>query len=108
MTRWTEEQLKAYNQDAPESSLQKKINQWARDNGYPYLSFRQSLKARGFLLPGWPDVTLILPNRILFLELKAKKGYLSKVQKELRQQITYLGHEYHVVRTFKRFLEIVS
>ena len=95
--------------DERESVLQGKITQWAKDHGYPCLSFRQSKKAHGFLLPGYPDITLALPKgRVVFLELKTKKGYLSKAQKEIRQQLTYLGHEYHVVRTWKKFIEIVE
>ena len=39
----------------PESMLQSKIQVWAKDKGVPCLCFRQSKKAAGFLVPGWPD-----------------------------------------------------
>lgn len=41
--------------DEPESVLQGKIVRWAKDHGYPCQCFRQSRKARGFLVPGWFD-----------------------------------------------------
>ena len=41
--------------DEPESTLQKNIVRWAKRKGYPCQCFRQSRKARGFLVPGWFD-----------------------------------------------------
>jgi len=39
----------------PESKLQGKIMQWCKEHGFPCQCFRMSRKARGFLVPGWPD-----------------------------------------------------
>jgi len=39
----------------PESVLQSKIMKYCKDNGFPCLCFRPSKKAKGFLVPGWPD-----------------------------------------------------
>jgi hypothetical protein len=39
----------------PESDLQGKIMKWAKGHGYPCQCFRQTVKAKGFLIPGWPD-----------------------------------------------------
>jgi len=124
MTHWSQDQLDEYMakraataidrlsgvpDEGPESVLQGKIQQWAREWGHPCLSFRQSTKARGFLPPGWPDVGLILKNgRVLWVELKSSKGRLSIEQKAMRLQFMHLGHEIHEVRSFKRFLEIVN
>lgn len=123
MTRMTESQYEAYldkrglflcvddsTPDAgPESRLQGKIVKWAKDHGFPCLSFRQSRKAKGFLTPGWPDITMAIHNnRVLFLELKAKKGVLRKEQTATGLQLTQLGHEWHQVKSFKRFLQIVG
>ena len=41
--------------DEKESVLAGKIMKWAKDNAYPVQCFRQSVKARGFMVPGWPD-----------------------------------------------------
>ena len=91
----------------PESELAGKIQRWAKEHGYPCQCFRQSTKARGFLVPGWPDVNLILPNRVVFMELKAKKGRLSNDQQMLKLQFLHLKAEWYEVRSFKRFLEVV-
>ncbi len=92
----------------PESELSNKIRKWADDHGYPCQCFRQSPKARGFLVPGWPDVTLILQGRVLFLELKAEHGRLSTEQQMLKLQFLHLKAEWYEVRSFKRFLEVVT
>lgn len=39
----------------PEDILAGKIMKWCHDRGYPCQCFRKSIKAKGFLVPGWPD-----------------------------------------------------
>ncbi|RLB94063.1 MAG: hypothetical protein DRH26_02235 [Deltaproteobacteria bacterium] len=41
--------------EGPESLLQGKIVKYCQEHGLPCQCFRQSRKARGFLVPGWPD-----------------------------------------------------
>ena len=126
--RWTPEQAQEHMQKAqgwngkhitddskivydegPESALQRKIEAWAKDKGFPCLSFRQSKKAQGFLLAGWPDVTLCLAKgRVVFLELKTGKGRLSEEQRQMARHMLFHGHRWHEVRSYKRFLEIVA
>jgi len=120
--RWTPEQLVEYLNKrvahkteethepdiGPESVLQGKIEIWANDHGYPILSFRQSKKAKGFLPPGWPDITLVLKSRVLFLELKSKTGRLSEDQEKLKIMFLYLKANWHEVRSYKHFIEIVQ
>lgn len=126
MTHWTEQQLAEYHQkydkeikpfhpdtmeadEGPESNLQKKIVKWADQKGYPCLSFKKSKKAIGYLKPGWPDISLALPmKRTLWIELKAEKGELRKAQNDLRIMFLALGHEWYLVRSYKRFLEIIN
>lgn len=73
MTRWTADQLAEYMasmapcmprgstlpegeaDSGPESVLSRKISKWALGEGIPCQCFRQSKKAKGFLVPGWPD-----------------------------------------------------
>ena len=97
-------------QDEPESTLSKNIRQWAKDKGYPALVLRQSIKARGLITPGWPDVTLALPKgKTLYLELKrAKGGTLKDNQKLIAQELLTLKHLWFQVKTWKAFLEIVN
>ena len=88
----------------PESKLAGKITRWARDHGYPCQAFRQSHHAKAFLVPGWPDVTILLPEgRVVFLELKAAKGYMRTEQKVMQRVCLHLGHEYYKVKSYKRF-----
>jgi hypothetical protein len=52
---------------------------------------------------------LTLPEgRVVFLELKAEGGKLRSEQKRLQRMFLFLRHEWYQVRSFKRFLEIVS
>ena len=118
MTRWTKEQLAEYMlrfQDSPESTdipdqgkesrLQAKIEQWARDKGFPFFHDRSRKKNT----PGWPDLTIAMPEGVvLFLELKSAKGVLRKEQAEIRQQMIYLGHHHFVVKSYKGFLSIIQ
>jgi hypothetical protein len=123
--RWTPEELADYmnkhnapawvvpkwampDDEGKESVLAGKIQQWARDKGYPCQSNRQTKRAKGLLTPGWPDVTLILSGRVLFLELKVKGGRMSEEQKQLALQFSILGTPIHRVTSFKGFLEIVG
>ena len=114
--RWTKEHLAEYMSkvETPpdvgsESVLQGKIVKWCKDRGYPCLSFRQSRKAKGFLTPGWPDITIAHSDRrVIFIELKSGKGALRETQKIMALQLLQLGHEWHQCKSFKHFLEIVG
>ena len=121
--RWSKEQLQEYitkfhkpvhdwDDDTPdegkESVLQRKIEAWCREWGRPCLSFRQSKHAKHLLPAGWPDITLILPGQVLFIELKAAHGRLSPEQQQTKLQFMALGHKIHEIRSFKRFLEVVK
>lgn len=119
MTRWTAEEYRDYMakhdinpmvaDSGPESKLQGKITKYCKDHGYPCLSFRQSRKAEGFLVPGWPDITLCLPKgRVVFIELKAKHGHLRQKQGEIRGMMEWLDHEWYLVKSYKQFLSIVD
>jgi len=91
-----------------ESSLQKKIVAWAKKEGFPCLSFPQTSKVKRFLPAGYPDITLLLKGRVLFIELKAGKGILRAEQKDFEIKCMYLGHEFYTVRSFKQFLEVIK
>jgi hypothetical protein len=56
---------------------------------------------------GYPDLTIILNNKILFIEVKAAKGTQSKEQKAIETKIKKLGHDYFIVRSFDEFIDIV-
>ena len=93
----------------PESELQSKIKAHCKTKGWPCLSFRQTPDVKKFLPPGYPDMVLSLPyGHTLYLELKAAKGIWKEKQQLIAGQLNQLGHQYFVVRSFKRFLQIVE
>ncbi len=95
--------------EEPESALMSKIRAYCLRNGYPAQFFPTSRKLSPFLTPGIPDCIIALPaGRTLWLELKSKRGCLSDPQKQVRQQLLHLGHEWHKVKTFKAFKELVA
>jgi len=95
--------------EGPESDLQNKIVAWAKNKGYPCLSLRQSKNAKTMLTPGWPDVVLALPaKRVVFIELKSKKGRLSAEQKNMKIMFLYLQQEWYEIRSFSKFLEVIE
>ncbi len=120
MPRWTEEQFKEYMvrtevkshndtpDDGPEARLQGRCLKYCKDEGYPCLSFRQSKKAIGFVTPGWPDMTILTKDGVVFIELKSKGGRLRTEQDKLKRIFDWLGHPIHIVKSYKRFLEIMK
>ena len=57
------------------------------------------LKKEG-VLPGVPDIQIMLPNRSAFLELKAKRGRLTDSQIAFRQSAQAAGHWWEVAYSF--------
>lgn len=127
MTRWTEEQLQeneafrrswqpesSFSEEdipdqGPESILAGKIVKHCKEHGWPCQCFRQSKKAKGFLVPGLPDCIIALPQGVtLWLELKSETKDLRGNQKDMAQQLLYLGHKWYKLKSFKRYLEIVN
>ena len=123
MTRMTQEQVDAimsnYRQrlksspgdttepdPGPESSLQKKANQWLDKWGYPYIhNFSRKKNRKGKIL----DHHIYLPKaRHVVIEYKVTGNKMSDEQKETFQKIMFLGHEIYEVRSFRRFLEIMG
>ena len=115
--RWNPDQLAEYmtqrqqrvgdhDPDAgKEAKLQAKCLKYCREHGYPV--FHDWSKKRN--QPGWPDLFCFLPEgRVILIELKAAGGKLRKEQQALKINLSYLGHGIHVVKSYKRFLEIMK
>jgi len=60
-----------------------------------------------FVPEGYPDMTIFLKNRVLFLEIKSAKGQLKNKQKLMGITLMHLGFEWYPVRSFKRFIEVL-
>lgn len=67
----------------------------------------KKLKATG-ATAGVSDLIVMLPGKILFIELKTEKGIQSDAQKEFEQRITALGYEYKIIRTIEEFKKIIE
>jgi hypothetical protein len=48
--------------------------------------------------PGWPDLVLLRPPRLLFIELKAERGRLRPEQRRWLGDLAACGHEVAVFR----------
>ncbi len=60
------------------------------------------------LLKGASDLIVILPNKILFVEIKTEKGVQSENQKDFQNRIEILGYNYHIIRSLEQFQELIK
>ena len=60
------------------------------------------------LLRGVSDLIVIIPNKIIFVELKKEKGIQSEAQKEFQKRIELLGFEYYLIRSLNQFKFLVA
>ena len=80
--------------DRSESSYQKRLINFYEKNGYLVLKLIQVQKA------GYPDLLLLRPNgEIRFVEVKAKRGRLSKIQKYRIDELKRLGFNVEVAKS---------
>jgi hypothetical protein len=60
------------------------------------------------VVAGVSDMIMILPNMMLFLEIKTASGTQSVKQKEFEQKVTKLGHQYFILRSMEDFFNKVE
>lgn len=65
------------------------------------------LKSTG-MKAGVSDLIVILPNKVLFVEVKTETGRQSDKQIEFEKTITDLGYSYILVRSLEEFKTVVS
>lgn len=96
----------------PEESIQRQIVQYLELMGIFFFSVpnenagggkgamirMQMYRAMG-LRPGVSDLVVILPSRIVFLEVKTATGRQSEHQRRFEARVKELGFEYYVVRS---------
>lgn len=58
------------------------------------------LKQSGYQT-GWPDIEILWNGRTIFIELKAKGGSLSPVQRDLHNRLVFCGFEVIVCRSLE-------
>ena len=60
-------------------------------------------------LPGWPDLTVLLPNgRSIHLEVKSQYGRLSANQRGIIENMERLGHRVVVVKSVRAAMDAVD
>ncbi len=57
---------------------------------------------------GTADYIVIMPNRVIFLELKSDVGKQSKEQKEFQGKVEEQGALYYVVRSVDEVMEVIE
>lgn len=89
----------------PERRLQAKCLQYCQDKTYKVWHDWSRKKNQ----PGWPDLMIFMPEgRVRLVELKSAGRKLRKEQQEVSRHLLFLGHRVHIVRSFKRFLEVME
>ena len=59
-------------------------------------------------LKGTSDLVVILPNKVLFIEMKSEKGYQRLEQKDFQTKIENLNQKYYICRSLEEFKHIIN
>ena len=60
------------------------------------------------LMAGVCDLIFIIPNKVIFIEVKTETGSQQDNQVEFQRTVTALGHDYWLVRSLSDFMELVE
>lgn len=96
-----------------EYHLQHEIILWANANRPDIVVFTVPNEAARSdrnitVLKGVSDLVVVLPQKVIFVELKTAKGVQSKYQKIFQNRVEKLGHEYYIVRSLEEFKLCIS
>lgn len=100
-----------------ESIIQKSIIQDLRHRGILVFScpneFVKDARSMGTaislgLLPGVSDLVMVLPGKVVFLEVKTPTGTQSDKQIKFESKIKELGHSYFIVRSLQDVLNVLG
>ncbi len=61
-----------------EATFQSKVIEWLNFYGWKWFHVHDSRRSN----PGWPDISAARGDRLIFMELKAHKGRISKEQQD--------------------------
>lgn len=80
---------------------------WLRMSGIEHIRARSD--ERSTIESGWPDFTILLPNRpALMIEFKSAKGKESPAQVAVRSRLEARGHRCYVCRGFDAAIALVD
>ena len=100
---------KAGQQDwaADERDLHADVLEECRRRGW--LAFNGRMDRRSHRTVGEPDFTILADGgRVIFCELKSKRGKKSEQQRGIEVMAAVLGHKIHEVRSLREFVEIAN
>lgn len=102
-----------------ESRLQADCFQWFH-NSFPnqrQMLFHVQNKARNAIegnkfkamgvVKGVSDMILILPGRVVFIELKIEKGFQLPEQFLFQEKVTSRGHQYIIIKSLQAFQDFI-
>ena len=103
-----------------ENKIQQEIVQWFRANHYKkgvifsvpneraggYLAMKDLLLTG--LLSGVSDLIVVLPNKVLFVEVKTATGTQKPNQIKFEKNVENLGLDYYLVRSLEDFKAIIK
>lgn len=95
-----------------EYHLQHEILLWANTNRPDIVVFtvanEAARKDRNItVLKGVSDLVVVLPQKVIFVELKQPKGVQSKFQKVFQNRVEKLNKEYYIVRSLEEFKSLL-
>lgn len=99
-----------------EDRIQYEIVQWLQSQGIYFFSVANEaagrsvqavtrLKSMG-LRAGVSDLVVVLPGRVIFLEVKDADGVQSHLQKVFQDRVEALGHQYKLVRNVQEVIDM--
>lgn len=68
----------------------------------------RSLLKRSGLMSGVSDLIIVLKNRVVFVEVKTKKGRQSENQEFFQNQVQTLGFEYYIWRDLQQAIDFIE
>lgn len=98
-----------------ESVTQLEILRYLRSQGLLFFRFSPDTYVQSigryvkheYVPNGLPDIFILMPNKLVGLEVKQKTGRPSADQILMKKRFESLGHEYHVVRSVEEVKQIL-
>ena len=83
-----------------ENEIQSQVREYLRLKDWYVIRNQQSMGSHR----GLADLTAVKNGRVVFIEIKTKKGKLSKHQEKFRDDINAQGGEYVVIRSLDEII----
>lgn len=60
------------------------------------------------VLAGVSDIIVLVPNGVIFCEFKTETGKQTDKQKAFEESVNKLGFNYHIIRSFDQFKNLIE